>query len=77
MDTLGRSVLSVIRRLSLLRRFYITCIQLLAGGTQFVYCREVVRSSECPPLEVALYTKYVRQIIMYGGSTVSSNTVVL
>ena len=34
----------------------LTCIQLLAGGTQFVHCREVVRSSECPLLEVPLYT---------------------
>ena len=32
------------------------CIQLLAGGTQFVHCREVVRSSECPLSEVPLYT---------------------
>ena len=24
----------------------LTCIQLLAGGTQFVHCREVVRSLE-------------------------------
>ena len=34
----------------------LTCIQLLAGGTQFVHCREVVRSSECPLSEVPLYT---------------------
>ena len=34
----------------------LTCIQLLAGGTQFVYCREVVHSSECPLSEVQLYT---------------------
>ena len=26
----------------------LTCIQLLAVGTQFVHCREVVHSSECP-----------------------------
>ena len=26
----------------------LTCIQLLAGGMQFVHCREVVRSLECP-----------------------------
>ena len=26
----------------------VTCIQLLAGGTQFVHSREVVHSSECP-----------------------------
>ena len=34
----------------------LTCIQLLAGGTQFVHCREVVHSSECPLSEVQLYT---------------------
>ena len=34
----------------------LTCIQLLAGGTQFVHCREVVSSSECPLSEVPLYT---------------------
>ena len=34
----------------------LTCIQLLAGDTQFVHCREVVCSSECPLLEVPLYT---------------------
>ena len=34
----------------------LTCIQLLAGGTQFVHCREVVRSSECPLSEVPLYS---------------------
>ena len=28
---------------------------LLAGGTQFVHCREVVHSSECPLSEVPLY----------------------
>ena len=33
----------------------LTCIQLLAGGTQFVHSREVVRSSECPLSEVLLY----------------------
>ena len=33
----------------------LTCMQLLAGGTQFVHCREVVRSSECPLSEVSLY----------------------
>ena len=49
MDTLGTSVLS-------------TCIQLLAGGTQFVHCREVVHSSECPLSEVSLY------IICFGLS---------
>ena len=33
------------------------CMQLLAGGTQFVRCREVVCSSDCPLLEVPLYIK--------------------
>ena len=37
----------------------LTCIQLLAGGTQFVRCREVVRSSECPLSEVPLYTHFL------------------
>ena len=32
----------------------LTCIQLLAGGTQFVHCREVVRSSGCPLSKVPL-----------------------
>ena len=32
----------------------LTCIQLLAGGTQFVHCREVVRSLKCPLSEVPL-----------------------
>ena len=27
----------------------------VAGGTRFVQCREVVRSSECPLSEVPLY----------------------
>ena len=27
---------------------------MLAGGTQFVHCREVVRSSECPLSEFPL-----------------------
>ena len=34
----------------------LTCIQLLAGGMQFVHCREVVCSLECPLSEVPLYT---------------------
>ena len=55
MDTLGTSVLSIIRRLSPSSEV-LTCIQLLAGGTQFARCREVVRSSECPLSEVPLYT---------------------
>ena len=29
-----------------------------AGGEQFVHCREVVCSSECPLLEVPLYTTF-------------------
>ena len=32
------------------------CMRLLIGGTEFVRCREVVRSSECPLSEVPLYT---------------------
>ena len=32
------------------------CMRLSAGDTQIVRCREVVRSSECPLLEVPLYT---------------------
>ena len=40
----------------------LTCIQLLAGGTQFVHCREVVRSSECPLSEVPLYMYYIPQL---------------
>ena len=31
------------------------CMRLSAGGMYFVRCREVVRSSECPLLEVPLY----------------------
>ena len=37
----------------------VKCIEyiwLLAGGRQFVHCREVVHSSECPLSEVPLYT---------------------
>ena len=36
----------------------LVCIEyiwLLAGGRQFVHCREVVHSSECPLSEVPLY----------------------
>ena len=33
-------------------------MRLLAGGTQFVRCREVVRSLECPLLEVPMYTSF-------------------
>ena len=49
----------------------LTCIQLLVGGTQFVHCREVVRSSECPLSEVPLDRTVLRfltdclQCIMY------------
>ena len=31
------------------------CMRLSAGDTQIVRCREDVRSSECPLLEVPLY----------------------
>ena len=34
----------------------LTCIQLLAGGTRFVHCTKVVRSSECPLSEVPCIT---------------------
>ena len=58
MDTLGTSVFvhysEVVPSSEVL-----TCIRLLAGGTQFVHCREVVRSSECPLSEVPLYTHTV------------------
>ena len=40
----------------------LTCIQLLAGGTQFVHCREVVHSSECPLSEVPLFFIYVHTV---------------
>ena len=33
------------------------CMWLSAGGMHFVRCREVVRSSERPLLEVPLYTQ--------------------
>ena len=32
------------------------CMRLSAGSMHFVRCREVVRSSECPLMEVPLYT---------------------
>ena len=32
--------------------------QLMAGGKQFVHCREVVLLSECPLSEVLLYLHY-------------------
>ena len=38
------------------------------GGTQFVHCREVVRSSECPLSEVPLYT------YIYLGTTYTVDT---
>ena len=41
----------------------LTCIQLLAGGTQFVHCREVVHSSECPLSEVPLYFECVPCVV--------------
>ena len=44
----------------------LTCIQLLARGTQFVHCREVVRSSECPLSEVPLYSYFSRYVIQGG-----------
>ena len=52
----GVNSLSIVGRLSTLQsvhyqRFH--CI--LAGGEQFVHCREVVHSSECPLSEVPLY----------------------
>ena len=39
-----------------LRLFFNECMWLSAGDTQIVRCREVVHSSECPLLEVPLYT---------------------
>ena len=39
-----------------------------AGGKQFVYCREVVPSSECPLSEVPLYTQ------VHTHSTIRINT---
>ena len=41
----------------------LTCIQLLAGGTQFVHCRDVVRSLECPLSEVPLLLSRFSTII--------------
>ena len=74
MDALGTSVLSIIRRLSLLPEV-LTCIQLLAGGTQFVHCREVVRSSECPLSEVPLYKLlwFFVCYVLFGMCCVRSN----
>ena len=40
----------------------LTCIQLLAGGTRFVHCTKVVRSSECPLSEVPLFFIYVHTV---------------
>ena len=31
-----------------------------AGGKQFVHCRKVVHSSECPLSEVPLYTEHIK-----------------
>ena len=54
-------------------------MRLSIGGTEFVRCREVVRSSECPLSEVPLYTVLVlflctsavlcplSEVILYGG----------
>ena len=54
MDTLGTSVLSIIWRLSLFRRFQhaYSCWQ---GARSLSIVGRVVRSSECPLLEVPLY----------------------
>ena len=49
----------------------LTCIQLLAGGTQFVHCREVVRSSECPLSEVPLYTYGGKGVLLLRGVLIS------
>ena len=38
--------------------------QLMAGGKQFVHCREVVLLSECPLSEVLLYTVHTCFIIL-------------
>ena len=44
----------------------LTCIQLLAGGTQFVHCREVIRSSECPLSEVPLYVHSIYDLQIHN-----------
>ena len=44
------------------------CMRLSAGGTQIVRCREVVRSSECPLLEVPLYIRVYRTLSAYATS---------
>ena len=41
------------------------CMRLSAGGSQFVRCREVVRSSEYPLLEVPLYLR-ICSVLIYG-----------
>ena len=46
------------------------CMRLSSGDTQIVRCREVVRSSECPLLEVPLYMYIQRS---RGGSFFDSN----
>ena len=45
MDTVGMSILFIVQRLSLRAEMY---GQLMAGGKQFVHCREVVLLLECP-----------------------------
>ena len=54
MDTLGTSILSIVRRLSLVGGRNVLTIY-MQGGEQCVHCREVVHSSECPLSEVPLY----------------------
>ena len=46
------------------------CMRLSAGGMHFVRCREVVRSSECPLLEVPLYSLsiIVPQLCLFPGT---------
>ena len=39
------------------------CMRLSAGDTQIVHCREVVRFSECPLLEVPLYNILMQRIV--------------
>ena len=46
----------------------LTCIQLF---TQFVHCREVVRSSECPLSEVPLYTYGGKGVLLLRGVLIS------
>ena len=39
--------------------------QLMAGGKQFVHCREVVLLLECPLSEVLLYTVLYKCVIIH------------